>query len=108
MWCIAAVNSSLPYTLTNYGNIIEIGYLPPDEGYGEEVRMRMVVVRADYSQVEVFCSLMDLSNLDEPGSFQVEAYIPSIRTDMWMKFTLNSRGVGTQDWTAPLPSNWVN
>lgn len=108
VWCITAVDSSLPNTLTNSANILEIGRLPPDEGYGEEIRLRMIVARTDNNQVEVYCSLMDLSDLDEPGSFQVEAYIPSTRPNQWMRFTFNNRGVGEQDWIEPLPSNWVN
>lgn len=68
----------------------------------------MLVTKDDYTRVEVLCSLMDLTSLGSPGDFQVEAYVPSNRSNRWLLFTLNSQGSHDYRWVEPLWPEWLS
>ena len=109
-WCLYTVVSNEPYTLQSM-EILQTMHLPPDEGYGEEVRMRVSFLTDDLypRRIDAYCSLMDLSGFGNYGGRpQVEVYIPTNTPGQWLLYSFNGLADFSVSFTEPLWDGWIN
>lgn len=110
-WCFFTIVQNEPNSILPSMDILQTMNLPPDEGYGEEVRRHLIFTTSELypRQIEAYCSLMDMSSFgDYGGRPQVEVYIPTTTRGEWLLYRYNGLADYSLTITDPLWDGWIN